>query len=107
QEVKNFPILRRGTFGGGRVIEQENKRVLPLGKLAARTIGTMNKGVSGGIHGNVGYTGIEGAFETYLKGQEGVGYKQNLSGRWLNRTEIEPRDGLDVITTLNIRYQDI
>lgn len=107
QEVKNFPILRRGTFGGGRVIEQENKRVLPLGKLAARTIGTMNKGVSGGIHGNVGYTGIEGAFETYLKGQEGVGYRQNLSGRWLNRTEIEPKDGMDVITTLNIRYQDI
>lgn len=107
QTFKNFPILRRGTFGGGRVIEQENKRILPLGKLAARTIGTMNKGASGGVHGNMGYTGIEGAFETYLKGQDGVGYRQNLSGRWVNRTEIEPRDGMDVITTLDIRYQDI
>jgi cell division protein FtsI (penicillin-binding protein 3) len=107
QEIKNFPILRRGTFGGGRVIEQENKRVLPLGKLASRTIGTLNKGVYGGIHGNIGYTGIEGAFESYLKGQEGVGYRQNLSGRWVSRTEIEPRDGMDVMTSIDIRYQDI
>jgi len=107
QEIKQFPILRRGTFGGGRIIEQENRRVLPLGKLAARTIGTLNKGVYGGIHGNIGYTGIEGAFETYLKGKEGIGYRQNLSGRWVNRTEIEPRDGMDVITTIDVRYQDI
>lgn len=107
QEIKQFPILRRGTFGGGRIIEQENRRVLPLGKLASRTIGTLNKGVYGGIHGNIGYTGIEGAFETYLKGKEGVGYRQNLSGRWVSRTEIEPRDGMDVITTIDIRYQDI
>ena len=107
QEIKRFPILRRGAFGGGRIIEQENRRVLPLGKLAARTIGTLNKGVYGGIHGNVGYTGIEGAFETYLKGKEGIGYRQNLSGRWVSRTEIEPSDGMDVITTLDIKYQDI
>lgn len=107
QELKQFPILRRGTFGGGRIIEQENRRVLPLGKLASRTIGTLNKGVYGGIHGNIGYTGIEGAFETYLKGKEGIGYRQNLSGRWVSRTEIEPSDGLDVITTIDVRYQDI
>ena len=107
QDLKKFPILRRGAFGGGRIIEQENKRVLPLGKLASRTIGTLNKGVDGGIHGNIGNTGIEGAFENYLKGKEGVGYRQNLSGRWVNRIEIEPSDGMDVITTIDVRYQDI
>ncbi len=107
QEIKQFPILRRGTFGGGRIIEQENRRVLPLGKLAARTIGTLNKGVNGGIHGDIGNTGIEGAFENYLKGKEGIGYRQNLSGRWVSRTEIEPRDGMDVITTIDAKYQDI
>ena len=107
QELKTFPILRRGTFGGGRIIEQENRRVLPLGKLAARTIGTLNKGVYGGVHGNIGYTGIEGAFEPFLKGKEGIGYRINLSGRWVSRTEIEPNDGMDIITTLDIRYQDI
>ncbi|MBN1821481.1 MAG: transpeptidase family protein [Prolixibacteraceae bacterium] len=107
QKIKNFPILRRGQNRGGRIIETENKRILPLGSLAARTVGTLNKGAYGGVHGNIGYTGIEGAFEPYLKGEPGIGYKQNLSGRWVTRTEIEPRDGMDIITTLNIKLQDI
>jgi len=107
QKVKNFPILRKGAFGGGRIIEQENKRVLPLGKLASRTIGTLNIGASADRSASVGNTGIEQAFEKYLAGEEGVGYRQNLSGRWLNRVEIQPKDGMDIMTTINIRYQDI
>ena len=107
QKIKSFPILNRGQNRGGRIIEHESKRIAPLGILASRTIGTLNKGVYGGVHGNIGYTGIEGAYETYLKGKEGISYKQNLSGRWVTRTEIEPQDGMDVITTLNIKLQDI
>ena len=38
QQIKKFPILRRGRFGGGMIIEQENHRVNPLGSLAFRTI---------------------------------------------------------------------
>ncbi len=107
QKVKKFPILRRGAFAGGRIIEQENKRMLPLGKLALRTVGTLNKGVAGVTNGTAGNTGIEEAFESWLKGKEGVGYRQNLSGRWVNRIEIEPKDGMDIMTNINIRYQDI
>ncbi len=107
QRVKKFPILRRGRFGGGMIIEQENKRINPLGILAQRTIGGLNKGAGDGTSGPVGYTGLEDAFEDYLKGQDGVSYKQNLSGRWVERIEIEPEDGMDVITTINVKMQDI
>ncbi len=107
QKIKKFPILRRGRYGGGMIIEQENKRLNPLGVLALRTIGGLNKGAYGGVHGNIGYTGIEGAFEQYLKGKDGISYKENLSGRWVTRTEIEPKDGMDVITSINIKLQDI
>ncbi len=107
QRVRKFPILRRGRFGGGMIIEQENKRVNPLGILAQRTIGGLNKGAGDGASGPVGYTGLEDAFEDYLKGKDGVSYKQNLSGRWVERTEIEPEDGMDVITTINVKMQDI
>ncbi len=107
QQVKKFPILRRGRFGGGLIVEQENKRITPLGNLAYRTIGGLNKGVGGGIYGNVGYTGLEGAYEQYLRGEDGVSYRQNLSGRWIARTEIEPKDGMDIVTTINIKIQDI
>lgn len=107
QKIKRFPILRRGRFGGGLIIEQENKRVNPLGMLAQRTIGGLNKGADGGNQGPVGFTGLEDAYETYLKGKEGVSYKQNLSGRWVERIEIEPEDGMDIITTINVKMQDI
>jgi cell division protein FtsI (penicillin-binding protein 3) len=59
------------------------------------------------VHGNIGYTGLEGAYEQYLKGKEGISYRENLSGRWVSRIEIEPQDGMDIITTLNIKLQDI
>jgi cell division protein FtsI (penicillin-binding protein 3) len=107
QDIKKFPILRRGRYGGGLIIEQENKRVTPLGNLAFRTIGGLNKGVEGGIHGNIGYTGLEGAYEKYLRGEDGIGYRQNLSGRWVTRAEIEPKDGKDIVTTINVKIQDI
>ncbi len=107
QEVKKFPIIRRGRYGGGVILEQENKRINPLGVLAQRTIGGLNKGANGGVSGPVGYTGLEDAFEVYLKGKEGISYKQNLSGRWVERIEIEPEDGMDIITTINVKMQDI
>ncbi len=107
QQIKKFPILRRGRYGGGMIIEQENQRITPLGSLALRTIGDLNKGAYGGVHGNIGYTGLEGAYEQYLKGKEGISYRENLSGRWVSRIEIEPQDGMDIITTLNIKLQDI
>ncbi len=107
QEIKQFPILRRGRYGGGLIVEQENRRVNPLGILALRTIGGLNKGAFGGKHGAIGFTGLEGSFEPYLKGKDGVSYKQNLSGRWVTRTEIEPEDGMDIVTTINVKMQDI
>ena len=107
QQIKKFPILKRGRYGGGLIIEQENRRVNPLGMLALRTLGGLNKGAYGGIHGAIGYTGLEGSFEPYLKGKDGISYKQNLSGRWVTRIEIEPEDGMDIITTINVKMQDI
>lgn len=106
QEFKNFPILRRGRFGGGMIIEQENKRINPLGILASRTIGSMNK-ANALTPVPIGHNGIERAYEMYLRGTDGISYKQNISGRWVARTEIEPQNGMDLITTINVKMQDI
>lgn len=106
QQFKNFPILRRGRFGGGMIIEQENKRINPLGILAARTIGSMNK--AGALTPvPIGHNGLERAYEMYLRGEDGVSYKQNISGRWITRSEIEPANGMDLITTIDVKMQDI
>ncbi|HLN74938.1 MAG TPA: penicillin-binding protein [Prolixibacteraceae bacterium] len=106
QEFKKLKTMTRSHFGSGLVVVTENRRILPHGDLASRTIGVLNKGAFGGVHGNVGYTGVEGLAENYLAGQNGMALKRNFSGSWINTPLIEPKEGKDVITTINVNLQD-
>jgi len=106
QDFKLLKTMQRSYFGSGLIVVTENKRILPHGDLASRTIGVLNKGVFGGVHGNVGYTGVEGLSENYLAGQNGLALKRNFSGSWINTPLVEPREGKDVITTINVNLQD-
>ncbi|HET6559932.1 MAG TPA: penicillin-binding transpeptidase domain-containing protein [Prolixibacteraceae bacterium] len=106
QDFRKLRTMSRSYCGSGLVVVTENKRILPHGDLASRTIGVLNKGVFGGVHGYVGYTGVEGLTENYLAGQNGMALKRNFSGSWINTPLIEPREGKDVITTINVNLQD-
>jgi cell division protein FtsI (penicillin-binding protein 3) len=97
-KVKNFPIFRLGVYKGGFITEQKTVRAHPIGKIAERTIG----------RGNVG---LEGAYDSYLKGSLGWRMKQKIANnQWKpinDNNEVEPKDGSDVITHLDINVQDI
>lgn len=103
--LKSFPIFRRGRYGGGLIYIQEYRRIRPHNNLAARFVGYTTKDNRGNI------VGIEGAYDQELSGVEGIKLKQKISGNvWIpvsNRNEIEPQDGMDVVTTINIDYQDV
>ncbi|MCF8363334.1 MAG: PASTA domain-containing protein [Prolixibacteraceae bacterium] len=107
QRIKEFPIFKRGIYRGGFIAEQEYIRFTPHGNLAYRTIGLMNKGAYGGMLGSIGISGIEAQFEGYLRGEEGLAVRQNLSGRWVNISTVEPENGNDVMTTIDIYLQDV
>ena len=66
QRIKDFPIFKRGKYRGGFIAEQQYIRFTPHGNLAYRTIGLMNKGAYGGVHGSIGVSGIEAAITTLL-----------------------------------------
>jgi cell division protein FtsI (penicillin-binding protein 3) len=106
QEFRQLKSMTRSHFGSGLIAVTENRRILPHGDLASRTIGVLNKGVFGGVHGNVGYTGVEGLDENYLAGVNGLALKRNFSGSWINTPLVEPQEGKDVITTINVNLQD-
>lgn len=106
QEFKALKSMSNAYFGSGLIVITENKRILPHGDLASRTIGVLNKGAQGGLHGSVGFTGIEEIAENYLAGQNGLALKRNLSGSWISTPIREPREGKDVITTINVNLQD-
>ena len=101
-QIKKFPIFELGVYKGGFIAEQKTARAHPIGKIAERTIG---------YHNTRGEVGIEGAFADYLKGEDGLRWKQKISkGQWKPINDVnekEPIDGHDVITTLDVNIQDI
>lgn len=103
KELKQFPIFRRGQYKGGLIIKQENRRIKPFGTLASRTIGYEGKG---GTH-----VGIEGSFNYDLKGEQGIRMVQKIAGNyWMpidDDNAVEPINGKDVITSIDINLQDV
>ncbi len=106
QRIKKFPIFRNGQFKGGLITEQDYERIYPLGNLESRTLGKMKEGLSDGMQAQVGAFGLEESFEDYLKGEAGLGVKENVSGRTMEVHLEEPVDGCDLITTLDVKLQD-
>ncbi|MFI3330523.1 MAG: penicillin-binding protein [Rikenellaceae bacterium] len=102
-EIQKFPLFRLGANKGGFISNQVNVRRLPHGSLAKRTIGQVNKGGS--------KWGIEGAFDEHLRGIKGNYLMQKISGNFKvpvdDENNIEPEDGLDVLTTIDIDVQDV
>ncbi|OFY19984.1 MAG: hypothetical protein A2W98_13455 [Bacteroidetes bacterium GWF2_33_38] len=108
KKLKQFPIYRLGQNSGGLIVVQLNKRVKPFLDLASRTIGQLYE-TKNGI--KEGQTGIEGAFNSELKGVQGIRLMQRLAGNiWMpinDGNEVEPKDGYDVITTIDVNIQDV
>ncbi|MFS4417850.1 penicillin-binding protein [Maribacter sp. 2307ULW6-5] len=105
--VKSFPLFNKGSFKGGLIVEQQTKREHPLGKIAERSVGYEREDENG-YRTRVG---MEGAFGDYLRGVAGKRMKQKIAkGQWkpigMNNM-VEPKDGYDVYSTININIQDI
>ena len=105
QEVRKFPIFRHGRYKGGLIYIQKDLRVRPHENLAARFIGFTTRGQRGNT------VGIEGAYDEQLSGIQGIALKQRLPGNiWMpvsDKNEVDPQDGMDVFTTIDINFQDV
>ena len=103
-QISKFPIFSRGRHGGGLIVERVLKREMPFNLLAKRTIGYSSREGANDV-------GIEGAFDNFLAGTDG----QRLTLRVSEKTripinesaEIQPEDGSNVRTTLDIGMQDV
>tara|TARA_R110002050_G_scaffold24064_2_gene64094 strand:- start:9919 stop:11877 length:1959 start_codon:yes stop_codon:yes gene_type:complete len=105
---RNFPLLKLGAIPGGLIVNQKTKREFPMGEIAQRSIGYERFDEDG----NVTRAGIDGAFgEKYLRGTNGKRLKQKIGkNKWKPLTDynqVEPKDGYDVYTTIDVNIQDI
>lgn len=102
QTLKTFPIFKKGRRGG-LVTLQTNKRERPFQMLAARTIGLSREGVKA--------VGLEGAYDSILRGEGGKRLMQKIAGdvwRPINdESEVESKDGSDLYSTIDINIQDV
>ena len=102
KKVKSFPIFRRGRFKGGLIVKKEYERIKPFGAAAYRTIGYANSG---------GQIGLEGYYNSVLEGEKGVRLEKRISSSvWApvnNIAEIKPVSGDDIVTTLDMKLQDV
>lgn len=105
KKLKTFPIFKLGQYKGGFIALQTNLRIQPHVSLASRTIGYTTEGIGGNV------VGIEGAYDQEMKGVEGVRLMQRLNGNvWMSvhdGNEVEPKDGMDVVTTIDVDIQDV
>lgn len=103
--VRKFPLFRQGRYKGGLIIVESSRRIRPQRELAARTIGYVTQSLRGNV------VGIEGAYDEELSGETGYRLMQRLSGDvWMPvnaSNEVEPRDGMDIVTTLDVDIQDV
>ncbi|MBW2936696.1 transpeptidase family protein [Aureisphaera sp. CAU 1614] len=104
--VKRMPLFNKGPYRGGIIVEQNTVREHPMGKVGERLVGN-EKNQEKGVY----EVGFEGAFDEFLRGKNGRRLKQKIAqGQWKpvsDENEIEPQDGYDIVTTINVNIQDI
>lgn len=102
KKMQDFPIFSKGKYGGGFLAELTTKRVKPAGNLAFRTIGYCTEDNPG--------VGLERSYNEDLSGVYGKRLVQKISGgyRPINDNNlVDPQNGRDVHTTINIDFQEI
>ncbi len=104
---KQFRRIKRLPLSNGFTIPPDNVRKHPMGRIAERTIGYVRKNPDSTLEGK----GIEFAFRRYLNGKDGKVLKQKIAqNQWKpirDINEVEPHDGYDVISTIDVYIQDI
>jgi len=100
--LRNFPLVRQGKNKSGFIAEIKSKRLNPFGLLANRTIGLARQ--------NAQNVGLERTYDSLLTGETGKRLIRFVgAGAFVpvEGFEIEPKNGKDIITTIDVNIQDI
>jgi cell division protein FtsI (penicillin-binding protein 3) len=101
EALRSFPIFNKGKGYGGFIEDSREMRVTPYNMLAYRTIGLFRDS-------NV--TGLEATYNKVLVGENGRRVVQKSTGNvWvpIEGSEVDPQNGKDIVTTLDINVQDV
>jgi len=102
KDFRNFPLVKLGRNKSGIIVDTKTKRYNPFGLLARRTIGLARE--------NAQNVGLERTYDTLLKGTTGKRLVRFIAGGAavpVEGYEIDPENGRDIITTIDVNAQDV
>jgi len=100
--LRTFPLVRLGKNKSGFIADVKSKRLNPFGLLANRTIGLARE--------NAQNVGLERTYDSLLTGETGKKLIRFVgAGAYVpvEGYEIDPKNGKDIITTIDVNIQDI
>ena len=100
-ECRKLPIFELSAGKGGFHWETYNTRKLPFGSLASRTLGGLKKA------SDSAYFGLELAYDSVLRGTNGIVRRQKVRNQFTSITVTPPVDGCDIVTTIDVGMQDL
>lgn len=105
QLIKKLPFFNDKVRYTGLHIDSKLVRVRPYGDMARRSIGAV--GETNISKEKKGIYGLEKALDSLLAGKPGLSKKVRLTNAIVDWTDQPPVDGYDVLTTIDIKMQDI
>ncbi len=103
--IKTLPFFSEKARYTGLHIDSKLVRVRPYGDMARRSIGAV--GETRYSKEKKGIYGLEKALDSLLAGKPGLSKKVRLTNAIVDWTDQPPVDGYDVLTTIDIKMQDI
>ncbi|MBO7115759.1 MAG: transpeptidase family protein [Prevotella sp.] len=100
-EVKQLPLFRMPKYKSGFHEEEFNARKRPFSSLAVRTIGSMYGAKDSARQG------LELAYDSILRGTPGLTNRRKILNKYMNIPVTMPIDGCDIVTTIDVKMQDL
>ena len=100
-EIQALPVINLGKLASGFHKEEFNARQRPYGSLAQRTLGDMFGAK------DTARCGLELAYDSILRGTNGIIHRRKVLNKFLNITDTPPIDGADIVTTIDVGMQDL
>jgi cell division protein FtsI (penicillin-binding protein 3) len=102
KEIYQFPLFEKGQYKSGLYVRKYLNRKKPFGSLASRTIGDIYGDFSKG-----GKNGLELRYDSLLRGTPGKCVHRKIAGKYMDVNEVNPVDGIDLVTTIDVNMQDV
>lgn len=100
-EVKQLPLFCMSKYKSGFHEEEFNARKRPFSSLAVRTIGSMYGAKDSARQG------LELAYDSILRGTPGLTNRRKVLNKYMNIPVTMPIDGCDIVTTIDVKMQDL